>query len=211
MPAVAPQIAVHAGAGVLATGALAADRLVAVSPALPALRALFPAGGLRRGSTVAVSGSTSLALALLAGPSQEGAWCAAVGVPWLGAAAAGEMGVALDRLALVPDPGRDWPAVVAALVDALDVVLVAPPAQSRPRAGDARRLGARVRERGGVLVALGAWEGADVRLAVTHRQWLGLGDGHGRLRACRMEVVAEGRGAAARPRRAELWLPPAPA
>ncbi len=177
-------------------------------PVLPALDGLLPGGGLRRGSTVAVSGSTSLALALLAGPSAAGSWCAVVGMPSLGLVAAAEVGVAIGRLALVAAPGRDWAAVVAALLDALDVVVVRVPDRA-VRAADARRLAARARERGAVLVPLGRWEGADVRLSVATSSWEGLDGGAGHLQARLVEVVAEGRGAAARPRRARLWLPAA--
>jgi hypothetical protein len=80
------------------------------------------------------------------------------------------------------------------------------------RAGDARRLVARVRERGSVLVAVGGdlpGERSSLRLAVTASSWEGLGEGWGYLRARRVAVEAEGRGAAARGRRAELWLPDA--
>jgi len=178
-----------------------------VLPVAAPLEPLLP-DGLRRGSVVAVEGSTSLALAVLAGPSAAGSWCAAVGLPSLGLVAAAELGVALERLALVASPGaaEGWATVVAALVDAMDVVLVRPPAHLRP--GDARRLAARARERGAVLVAAGRWsERTDVRLRVTARVWEGLGLGHGRLRARRVDVVAEGRGAAARPRLLSLWLP----
>ncbi len=177
-------------------------------PVLPALGGLLPGGGLRRGSTVAVAGSTSLALALLAGPSAAGSWCAVVGVPSLGLVAAAEVGVAIGRLALVAAPGRDWAVVVAALLDALDVVVVRVPDRA-VRAADARRLAARARERGAVLVPLGRWEGADVRLSVATSSWVGLDGGAGHLQARLVEVVAEGRGAAARPRRARLWLPAA--
>jgi hypothetical protein len=132
---------------------------------------------------------------------------AAAGLPDLGIVAAAETGVALERLALVPAPGaRVWPTVVAALLDAIDVVLVRSPA-GLP-AAQARRLAARARERGAVLVPLGAWpEPADLRLAVTSSTWQGLGQGHGSLRARRVEVVATGRGAATRERRVLLWLP----
>ena len=176
-------------------------------PVLPALTDLLPEGGLRRGSTVAVSGSTSLALALLAGPSQAGSWCAAVGLPSLGLVAASEVGVALERFPLVARPGEEWPAVVAALVDAVDVVLVCLP--RHVRTGDARRLVAKARDRGAVLVTTGgpASLAADVRLSVAACSWEGLGKGHGRLRARRMDVVATGRAAAARERRVSLWLP----
>lgn len=174
-------------------------------PTLPALAPLLPSGALRPGTVVAVEGSTSLALALLAGASQAGAWCAAVGVPGLGLVAAAEQGVDLDRLVLVAAPGDAWATVVATLVEAVEVVLVRTPVGAR--ATDVRRLSARVREREAVVVAMGAWEGADVRLAQTRCRWEGLGVGHGHLRARRVEVQATGRGAAARPRSTVLWLP----
>ena len=183
--------------------ALAGERVL---PVLAPLEPLFPARGLRRGSVVTVGGSTSLALALLAAASGQGSWCAAVGFPSLGLAAAAELGVALDRFPLVPSPRR-WAWVVAALADGLDVVLARPP--SFVKAADARRLTARVRERGAVLVvAGGGWpEAAEVRLDVVSSAWEGIGPGHGRLLGRRVEVVAGGRGAAARERRVQLWLP----
>jgi hypothetical protein len=183
---------------------LAGERLL---PVVPALRPLLPGQGLRRGTTVAVGRSAALALALVAGASAAGSWVAAVGLPDLGIVAAAETGIALERLALVPAPGtRAWPTVVAALLDAVDVVLVRPPA-GLP-AGQARRLAARARERGAVLVPLGTWsEPADLRLAVAASAWHGLGQGNGRLQARWVEVVVGGRGAAGRERRVRLWLP----
>jgi hypothetical protein len=181
-------------------------------PVLPPLAPLLPHGGLRRGSTVVVQESPALLLALLAGPSQAGSWCAVVGMPALGLVAAAEVGVALDRLPLVPAPGADWATVTAALLDALDLVVVAP-ARSRVRDGDARRLAARARQRGSVLVPFGVraggWEGADLWLTVGDARWEGLGAGHGHLRARLAEVHSAGRGSAARPRHARLWLPAA--
>jgi hypothetical protein len=184
--------------------ALASERLL---PVLPALEPLLGGQGLRRGTTVVVASSAALALALVAGASAAGSWMAAVGLPDLGIVAAAETGVALERLALVPAPGaRTWPTVVAALLDAIDVVLVRAPA-GLP-AAQARRLAARARERGAVLVPFGAWPGpADLRLAVTSSTWHGLGQGHGNLQARQVEVAATGRGAATRERRVQLWLP----
>ncbi len=195
---------------------------------LPALDELLP-GGLRRGSTLAVDGpaATSLALATAARPSQDGAWVAAVGFPSLGLVAAAELGVVLHRLVLVADPhdadphdeSDAWPSVVAALVDAFEVVLVH--ADRRVRPSDARRLLARTRERGAVLVLVtprvpgaprpaGSWpERSEVELHVTDAVWEGLGEGHGHLRARRVTVEGGGRRQAARPRRAQLWLPSA--
>src|SRR5581483_1782034 len=82
---------------------------------VPALAAVLP-GGLRRGSTVAVAGSMSLVLATLAAASADGAWCALVGMPQLGAEAAHDLGIELSRLALAPDPAGSWVPVVGALL-----------------------------------------------------------------------------------------------
>jgi hypothetical protein len=119
-----------------------------------------------------------------------------VGVPTLGAAAAAELGVALDRLALVPAPGPDWATVVAALLDGLDIVVAAAPGPVA--ASVATRLSARARHRGSVFVPYGRWEGADLTLDATRAVWRGLGQGRGRLRC---------RGAAAVPKRVDVWLP----
>jgi hypothetical protein len=81
------------------------------------------------------------------------------------------------------------------------------------RAADARRLAARARQRGSVLVPFGvpagSWEGADLQLSVAGAEWSGLGDGWGHLQARRAVVRCDGRGSAARPRQARLWLPAA--
>jgi hypothetical protein len=70
---------------------------------------------------------------------------------------------------------------VAALLEAIDVVLVRPPA--RLPAAVARRLADRARERRSVLLPVGAaWPiPPDLRLAVTASRWEGLGQGHGSL------------------------------
>ena len=202
---------------------LAGERVL---PVLDPLAPLLPDGGLRRGTVVTVAGvpsragpgrtsatgatgATSLALALLAGASAAGSWCAAVGLPSLGVVAAAGLGVALDRFPLVAGPaGADeWAWATAALLDAVDVVVARPPGSLRD--GDVRRLAARARERSAVLVVSpGAdWPGADVRLTVLNAEWEGVGQGHGRLQARRVDVVANGRGAAGRERRVTLWLP----
>ncbi len=187
--------------------ALARDRLLEV---IAPLQPLLPEGGLRRGATVVVSatssGATTLAVALLAGVSTAGGWCAVAGLPSLGMAAAAQLGLRLDRLALVPAPGEQWPVAVAALLDSVDAVVVAPPPHPRP--SDARRLAARARERGAVVVAVEDWpERADLRLEVVAEAWTGPGAGDGHVRSRRADVVVSGRGAAARPRRVPLWLP----
>ena len=177
------------------------------APPLPvhgALGEVLPTG-LRRGSTVAVSGSISLLLATLGAASADGAWCALVGFPRISAEAAVEYGIELSRLAIIPSPGSGWTTAVGALLDALDVVAARPP---RLVPGDIRRLAARARTREAVLMPYtDQWPGADVRLHAAPGRWDGIGAGSGRLRARRLEVHAEGRGQAARPRSATLWLP----
>ena len=186
---------------------LARDRCL---PVLPALAALLPEAGLRRGSTVAVTGlgharPGPAGRALGRGVVGRGRWAC----PSLGLEAAAELGVALERLALVPAPGdrawpRWWPPCSTPSTSCSP--------RRRPGARRARppphRPGPRAR---GVLVVLGSRglgaEPVDLQLTVTGGRWEGLGRGHGQLRARQVEVVARGRRAAARERRARLWLP----
>ncbi|MGI8798571.1 MAG: hypothetical protein ACR2GE_04635 [Pseudonocardia sp.] len=179
------------------------DRLLAVAEPL---RPLLPAGGLRRGSTVTVRGSTSLLLALLAEASAAGAWSAVIGMPGLGLVAAAEAGVDLARLALVPAPGTEVVGVTAALLDGLDVVAVA--GVARLGAAQRQRLAARARSRGSVLLPLGPWPGADVELTCSDAHWSGLvDDGSGRLRAREVRVHVGGKSAPGAGREATLLLP----
>ncbi|WP_241153694.1 hypothetical protein [Nocardioides pantholopis] len=157
---------------------------------------------LRTGGAYEVD-STALALALMAGPSRAGAWCAVVGVPDLGAEAAAEVGVELGRTVLVPEPGDLWLEATAALVDVAQVVVVRPPGRVAEHL--AEKLGARLRKRGAVLVACGPWPRAEVRLSATESRWTGVGRGEGALRARRL--VVEARRGAAPARRTSLWFP----
>ena len=123
-------------------------------------------------------GATALALGLVAGPSAAGSWVVGVGAPEVGLLAAAELGVDLERMVVVDAPPRaQWGTVVAAVAEAFDVVLVRHHHQVRP--GDARRLAARVRERGGVLVQLpgrsGAWPDApDLTFTLSDPDWRGV-------------------------------------
>jgi hypothetical protein len=218
--------------------ALAGEALL---PLAPALTELFGTPGLRRGSTVVVHGggvpgATSLLLGLLSGPSASGAWCAVVGAPELGLVAAGELGVALERLVLVPEPGRRLVPVAGALLEGCDVVCLRCPASLA--APEARRLAARARERKVVLIvatggaaslvlpstaassagatagrrpavsmAKGWFEAPDVALYVSGSRFIGAGRGSGRIRAHLVEVVARRRRSAPEEVRRWLWLP----
>jgi hypothetical protein len=177
-------------------------------PVMPALSPVLP-DGLRRGSTVSVSGSVSLLLAVLATASAEGAWCALVGMPPVSAEAARDLGIELARLPMVPCPGESWVVVVGALLDAMDLVVARPPA--RLADGDIRRIAARARSRGAVFLPFSTggahWPHADVRLSAEGGSWSGIGCGYGRLRQRQVTITAHGRGVSARPRSAALWLP----
>ncbi len=197
-----------------------------IRPGLPPLP--VPAGlaellpdGLHRGSTIAVTGSVSLLLALLGGPSAQGAWTAMVGMPPISAEAATEAGIDLARLAVITPPegswnGSSWTTAVGALLDAVDVVVARPGFDGSASTNkgvtdsDARRLTARARGKDAVLVLFGqrsqSWPAVTTRLHAKHGRWTGIGDGYGRLAQRQLLVSATGRGRSARPRSTELWL-----
>jgi hypothetical protein len=195
-------------------------------PVIPVLAGLFPDGGLRRGSTIVVTGQSaatgagsdraggggiSVALALLAAASGAGSWCALVGLGGLGAVAAHDIGIDLARLAVVPRPDVSWAEATAALIDGVDLVVLCPPFPPRPAM--ARRLAARARDRRSVLVVTpgrSGWpEHPDVALTVSDMHWDGVGAGERYLCQRRMTVTATGRGSSGRPRHHRLWLPSA--
>lgn len=188
----------------------AVERLL---PVPDALASLLPLGGLQRGTTVATAGAaaTSLGLSLVGPVTASGAWIAVVGLPQVGLLAAAELGVDLERVLLVaePDPAR-WASVVGGLLDAVDAVLVRPPGPVSMSVQ--RKIGARARERGSVLIQVGGspdlWAQApDLVLSADKLLWQGLEVGHGHLRARRVEVSVTGRRGAGLRRRAVLWLP----
>ena len=198
----------------------ASEASTGILPVLPVLRELMPRGGLPRGSVVTVAEFGLLALALAAGASAAGAWCGIAGVPEAGVLAAAALGLEAERTLLVPDPGHAWAQVVASLLDGCELVLLRLPAQAPARGihrphGAREAHGAQVRQRleatlrraRGVLLVVGDWPGAQIRLRVLTQGWTGLGDGHGRLRACCAQVAADGRGEAAMTRTRWLWLP----
>jgi hypothetical protein len=160
-----------------------AVRELAIHPALSSVVRLR-AGG------VYVVDSALLALALLAGPSAAGEWGAAVGVPDFGAEAATELGVALERTILVPEPGASWLEATATLVDVAAVVVLRPP--ERVAEGTAARIAARLRKRGAMLVALcdqgGSWPRAELQLSLATPRWPGIGHGQGRIEARFAEI-----------------------
>ncbi len=188
-------------AGHRAPVVLARERVL---PVPGPLGALLPGGALQRGTVATVggepgAGATSLAFGLAAAATAAGEWAAAVDLPGtLGGLAAAECGVELSRFAVVRGvPNDRWATVVAALLDGVSLVMADVPRGLR--AGDARRLVARARERSTVLVmvvpAARAWPAdAPLRLWAEGGIWPGLELGRGVLAARPLRLRIEGRG-----------------
>ncbi len=207
-------------------------------PVLEPLAPLLADGALTRGSLLRVCGigATSLALSLMAAGSRDGSWSAVIGLPELGLVAAAEHGLVLDRLALIDaPPTRRSAELIAAVLDGVDLVLL--DARMMLSGAESRRIAARLRERGSVLIMVepvcsmapvialsqtsrtrtstartsmsqaAGGWSPDVVLTVAGSQWQGLGEGHGTLRRRRVRIDAVGRGRAARPRQLEVLLP----
>lgn len=181
-----------------------------VLPTHPAFGPLLPGGGLKPGAAYSLAPSASLLLALMARPSQDGAWCGAVGMPDLGAEAAERYGLDLDRLVFVPDPGPRWLAVTATIAEVLPVVAVRPPARSAglEASAEVSRLAARLRDRGTVLLVQGRWPQAEAVIDLADPHWTGVGRGHGYLAGRELTVSVASRRSPT-PRRARMLLPAA--
>lgn len=187
---------------------LSAEQLL---PVPEALQPLFAAGGLARGVSVGFqgTGSWSVALSLAAAVLGSDGWLAVLGMEELGLMAAAELGIRLDRMLLVSSVGAaQLGVVVAALMEAIDVVMLAP--RSAVGLRDARRLTARARERGTVLFHLDGgrhWpEPLDLTIGATTGCWEGLGQGHGHLQRRHLHLTAVGRRAASQPRQASVMI-----
>jgi hypothetical protein len=176
-------------AGQVRPTVLARDRtLVIPGP----LGAVLP-DGLVRGSVLVVegdvgAGATSAALSLCAAATAIGEWAAAVDLHGtVGGEAVAELGVAPERFVVVRRvPPDRWATTVSVLLDGMSVVVTDVPRHIR--AGEARRLVARARERDVVLVAV-LWPPARWPATATRRlhadggSWPGLGVGSGLLTA----------------------------
>jgi hypothetical protein len=159
----------------------------AVFAVTPALEGLFPEGGLRRGTTYEIDASSSLLWSLLAGPTSKGVWCAVVGMPDVGLAAAEDMGVNLDRLILIPSPDSRWLSVVSALIDVVGIVALGTHAAPSDRM--LSTLAGRLREREATLLVRSRWPRVEARIGVDTHTWRGLGSGHGVLHEHRVRIV----------------------
>src|SRR5262245_53882137 len=176
------------------------------------LRHLVPGGAVARGSVLRVageSGATTVGFTLAAAVTAVGEWAAAVDLDGsLGALAAGEAGVALERFAVVRRvPPARWATVVGALLDGVSLVLAEVPRGLS--LGDARRLVARARERETVLVVheragAGVWPaGVALTVRASGGAWRDLALA-GHLTERTVAVQVDGRGAATRSVHGEL-------
>lgn len=160
-------------------------------PLDPALEGLLPDPGLRVGSSYSISPSPSLLGALLAAPSQKGSWCAIIGMPTIGVEAMSDLGVELERLILVPDPGPRWLTVATALSEVIPIIAVHP--RSRVSDADITRLNARLRDRGCTLLVTAPWPQSEATIRVEETEWHGLGSGWGLLSDRTVTLRASGR------------------
>ncbi|MBP2218522.1 hypothetical protein [Arthrobacter sp. CAN_C5] len=157
-------------------------------PTVPALGRILPGGGLMAGGTYTVENSTTLAMALLAGPSGSGAWCAVIGIPDFNVEAAAHLGIELDRLILIPHLDGQWLTVTAAMMDVVSIILTKTPATIT--GSDASRLKARLRQRGAALISIGSWPQSEAVLSVSDNRWGGLGSGSGHLQSRQLKITA---------------------
>lgn len=174
-------------------------------PVCAPLAAVLPLGGLERGLVHAVRGdaATSLVYALVAEATAAGAWCVFVDMPQAGLRAAHEHGVALQRTVCVDTDHSPSSvgAVIGALVEGFDIVVVRDPACTP---ADARKVAARAKAQGSVLVVHGRGSSfaVDVELGVRTRAW-GFS-----VRATERTVEVEAAGRRVHgPRRVSLLLP----
>ena len=110
-----------------------------------------------------ITGSTSVLLAAAARRQGSHGWCAVVDAEGIGWCAASECGLALDRVLVVriaEVAPRALLAVIGALLDGVDVLLLSSRCSIALRVRDHRSLTARARERGALILTPAPWEGA---------------------------------------------------
>ena len=167
------------------------DQAVTLAAPEPApLTELLPGSDLPSGVAVTVRASASLMCWLL-GATQRDRWVALVGWPELSPVALAEAGVDLERVVIVPDADGRGAAVLAALLDGVEIVVAGP--RVALTASERRRLLARARQRDVTLVSPSVWEGAALVLDVGRAQWSGPDRGDHWLREARLSVVRHSR------------------
>ncbi|MGA0879527.1 MAG: hypothetical protein ACO3SP_10465, partial [Ilumatobacteraceae bacterium] len=130
-------------------------------------------------------------------------------------AAAQHLGVALERTVFVNLPAAtssevrsDLVGALSALVDGVELVIMARRLVTSFSPSVLRRLQARAQSRGAVLLILGdpGAVSVDLRLSARAESWQGIGSGHGHLRRRLVALELDGR-RCGRPRHHTVWLP----
>lgn len=180
-------------------------------PVTPSLTDLFARGGLPYGEVVVMSGRSvlSLALACSAMTTQDGGWCAGIGLGEPAVAAMEDLGLDLSHFVCLDTPAQDWMRVTSILLESFDVLVVDPGFSAS--AGDRARIAAKLRDSRATLILLdsasaaplpvssgapshrrsggpsggtsrSSFPGSSEHLAVRGESWEGTAQGTGRLR-----------------------------
>lgn len=144
------------GLGVVVGGGVARDEGDPARPGGPDPLAGAEGSGTTVGRVLEVGSGTGSLLRAAAAVLPGQGWIGFVGVHDIGWVAAREAGIDLARVVSVPDPGPLAADVVATLLDGVDVLCVDGVELSAPQQ---RRLAARVRRDGQVVLSTRAWPG----------------------------------------------------
>lgn len=129
---------------------------------------------------LSLQGSATLLLAVLALRQGSSGWCGVIGGDDLGWCAATEIGLDLNRVLSVPRSTLDDAStltVASTLLDGVDALLIGASSTERLRPQHRRRLLARARERGRLILTPAPWEGARTLQAGSLAPDAGIGDG----------------------------------
>ena len=149
------------------------------------MTSLLQEGGLPRGAAAQVADCPALLVHLLAAVTAQGGCAAVVNHPQLAVAAVEAAGGDIDRLVLVPDSHPHTAAVLATLVEGMDMVIYHPlTGQSEVTPTFARSVDARLKKSECSLVVCGGtWPSSRLSIDAEVSGVMGLGQGSGRVRA----------------------------
>ena len=149
-----------ATSALLSTSAESPQAGSSASPAPPTVLSAWQDSGV-----LTLHGSATLLLAALALRQGATGWCGVIGGDELGWCAATEVGLDLNRVLTVPTSLLDDASiltVISTLLDGVDALLIGAAVAARLRPQHRRRLLARARERGHLILTPAHWEGARI-------------------------------------------------
>lgn len=164
-------------------------------PVPPWMGFFLQSQGLQRGSVTHISNCPAALVHMLAAVTAQGGCAAVVNHPNLAVAAVEAAGGDIDRLVLVPDAEPHTAAVLATLVEGMDMVLYRTPlGQSSVSPTFARPVDARLKKSECAFVVCGGqWPSARMHMELHVSGIIGLGQGSGRLRALEVSGRAWGK------------------